>query len=82
LEMGSHELFVWGWHWTVIIPISASQVARIPDLSHWHLTSTPSLKLSFQFLKNGFHYDVFICVYNVLLSLFFYFPLFIPLVSH
>jgi hypothetical protein len=26
----------WGWLWTTILPISASQVARITGISHQH----------------------------------------------
>jgi hypothetical protein len=37
VEMGYHELFCLGWSWKAIVLISASQVARIIDLSHWHL---------------------------------------------
>jgi hypothetical protein len=36
-EIGSHELFAPGWPPTVILLISASQVARIISMSHWHL---------------------------------------------
>jgi hypothetical protein len=34
-EMGFHELFAWAGLKTLVLPISASQVARITDLSHW-----------------------------------------------
>jgi hypothetical protein len=34
---GSHEVFPWYWPWTVILPISASQVARCSGVSHQHL---------------------------------------------
>jgi hypothetical protein len=34
LEMGGLEP-CWGWPRTVILPISASQVAKIIDMSHW-----------------------------------------------
>jgi hypothetical protein len=30
-------LFCPGWPWTTIVPISASKVARITDVSHWSL---------------------------------------------
>jgi hypothetical protein len=33
--MGYHELFSWGWPPTTVLLISASQVARIMDVSHW-----------------------------------------------
>jgi hypothetical protein len=32
--IGSHELYVWYWLWTIISP---SQVARITGVSHWAL---------------------------------------------
>jgi hypothetical protein len=32
----SHKLFFLGWLWTLILLISASQVARISGVSHWH----------------------------------------------
>jgi hypothetical protein len=35
-EMGSWELFAWGWFQTKILLISASQVARITGMSHQH----------------------------------------------
>jgi hypothetical protein len=35
-EIGSHKLFIWGWLQTLILLISASWIARITDLSHWH----------------------------------------------
>jgi hypothetical protein len=34
LEMGSCELFDLGWPRTVILPISASQVVKVTDMSH------------------------------------------------
>jgi hypothetical protein len=34
-EMGSYELFCPGWPGTLILPISASQVARVADVSYW-----------------------------------------------
>jgi hypothetical protein len=36
-EIGSCELFAWGWLWTVILLISASWVAGITGVSHRHL---------------------------------------------
>jgi hypothetical protein len=36
VEMESHNLFCLGWPGTSILPISASQVARIVGLSHQH----------------------------------------------
>jgi hypothetical protein len=33
----SCELFAWGWLQTVMLVISASWVARISRMSHWHL---------------------------------------------
>jgi hypothetical protein len=36
-QIGSHKLFAWGWFRTVILLISASLVARITSMSHWHL---------------------------------------------
>jgi hypothetical protein len=36
-EIGSHELFAWGWLRTTILLISASWVARITGVSHQHL---------------------------------------------
>jgi hypothetical protein len=37
-KIGSRELFVQGWLWTLILLISASRVAKITDVSHWSLT--------------------------------------------
>jgi hypothetical protein len=37
-NIGFHEVFAWGWLWTVIHLISASGVARVTDVSHQHLT--------------------------------------------
>jgi hypothetical protein len=34
---GSHELFAGGWPRTLILPISASQVARVTCVSHQSL---------------------------------------------
>jgi hypothetical protein len=34
VEIGSQELFAWGWPQTVILLISASQVASITGMSH------------------------------------------------
>jgi hypothetical protein len=36
-EIGSHELFAWGWFQTMILLISTSWVARISVVSHWCL---------------------------------------------
>jgi hypothetical protein len=33
-EIGSQELFSWGWLWTVTLPISASRVTRLVGVSH------------------------------------------------
>jgi hypothetical protein len=33
-EVGSHELFAWGWLRTVILLLSISGVARITGMSH------------------------------------------------
>jgi hypothetical protein len=38
-KMGSHKLFCPGWLRSRILPISASQVARIIGISHQHLAS-------------------------------------------
>jgi hypothetical protein len=37
LEMEASQMICLGWPWTTIIPISVPQVARITDVSHWHL---------------------------------------------
>jgi hypothetical protein len=36
-KIGSHELFAWGWFWTIILLISAYWVARITSVSHQYL---------------------------------------------
>jgi hypothetical protein len=36
-EIGAHWTICSGWLWTMILLISASWVARITGLSHWHL---------------------------------------------
>jgi hypothetical protein len=43
LRWESSELFAWGWPWTAILPIWASPVARITDVSHH---TQPKLKKS------------------------------------
>jgi hypothetical protein len=49
LEMGSHELFAQASLKPVFL-ISASQVAMITSVSHWHQANTHTLSLSFFFL--------------------------------
>jgi hypothetical protein len=44
-EIGSHELFVWGWLRTMILLISASCVARIIGTSHQHLALSHFFKI-------------------------------------
>jgi hypothetical protein len=44
-DIGSHELFVWGWLGTVIFLISASWVDRITVESPWHLAPLELLML-------------------------------------
>jgi hypothetical protein len=39
-EIGSLQLFCSGWHWTMALLISASQVDRITGVSHWCLASS------------------------------------------
>jgi hypothetical protein len=36
LEMGVLQTICLGWPWTKILLISASQVAKITGMSHWH----------------------------------------------
>jgi hypothetical protein len=36
LKIGSSKLFALGWLRTVILLISASWVARVTGVSHWH----------------------------------------------
>jgi hypothetical protein len=36
LEIGVSQTIYLGWPWTVILPISASQVARTAGMSHGH----------------------------------------------
>jgi hypothetical protein len=36
LEMGVSRAICLGWPWTMILPISVFQVARITGISHWH----------------------------------------------
>jgi hypothetical protein len=43
-EIGSHKLFTQGWLLTVILLISASQVARITGVSHGHPAKQQLLK--------------------------------------
>jgi hypothetical protein len=38
LEIGVLRTICLGWLWTAIFRISASQIARIISVSHWHLT--------------------------------------------
>jgi hypothetical protein len=52
LEMGLSQSITPGYPWTVILPISASQVARITGVNHW---STVSFLLFF-FLTNRVMY--------------------------
>jgi hypothetical protein len=47
-EIGSLELFARGWLWTTILLISASHVARIIDMSHWHPTQITSYNLKIE----------------------------------
>jgi hypothetical protein len=55
-EIGSCELFVWGWLWTGILLISATWVTRITGVSHWH----PALCSSWdEFLIS---YSIWMCV--------------------
>jgi hypothetical protein len=35
-ENGISWIICQGWPWSMILPISASQVARITGVSHWH----------------------------------------------
>jgi hypothetical protein len=42
IEMGSHKHLYQDWPGTTVLLISASQVARIPDLSYQHLVSPTS----------------------------------------
>jgi hypothetical protein len=39
IELGSHKHFLRGWPRIGILLISASQVARITDVSHWCLAN-------------------------------------------
>jgi hypothetical protein len=43
--MGVLRTICLGWSWTSILPISASQVARIIGMSHWRLAH------AFHFIK-------------------------------
>jgi hypothetical protein len=45
LEMGVSQTTCWGWHWGEVLPISASQVARIIGMSHWCLAFFLVLRL-------------------------------------
>jgi hypothetical protein len=47
-KIGSWELFVWGWLWTVILLTSASWVAGITGVSHQHLVTCSFLMRKFQ----------------------------------
>jgi hypothetical protein len=42
LEIESHKLFALGWVQTVILLTSASQVARLIGMSHWHPAKSDS----------------------------------------
>jgi hypothetical protein len=53
LEMGSRELFSQAGSWPMILLISASQVARIIDVSHRH--QVQELTLSRYFTQSQLH---------------------------
>jgi hypothetical protein len=44
-EIGSFELFAWGWLGTMILLISAAKVARLIGMIYWH--PVPSMFLNF-----------------------------------
>jgi hypothetical protein len=50
-EIGSLELFAQGWLQTVILLISASWVARIIGVSHWHLAGLDFLLVKIKVLS-------------------------------
>jgi hypothetical protein len=59
-----------GWLWTEILRISASWVARITGLSHWHPTIFPSLDLnSCHFFSIFPKYPYILILYFCVLSL-------------
>jgi hypothetical protein len=52
LKVEFQELFCPGWLQTAVLLISASQVATIIGVSHWHLARPCILATSFQELKD------------------------------
>jgi hypothetical protein len=59
-NIGSLELFVWGWLQTEILPNSAFWVARITGVSHWYLAPLYILSTLVPELFIVFHW--FICL--------------------
>jgi hypothetical protein len=54
-EIGSHRTICPGWLWTAILLISASWVARITGVSHWHTAPGQFWTgLLFLFVSRGF----------------------------
>jgi hypothetical protein len=60
LEMGISQTICPGWHWTEILPISASQEARIIGVSHQWLVPYNVLNLNIV-IKGCFQISAFLC---------------------